>query len=308
MTPAAAPAPTPAAGPRRLPSSHRATRAWEPSRGLRGSIDDAVELVHELDSIAVLTGAGISTASGVPDYRGPSSQRATPMLYDEFVRDEANRRRYWARSFQGWAHMGRADPNDGHRALVDWERSDAPCRLTGVVTQNVDGLHEAAGQQRLVTLHGRIADVVCLGCGEVTGRARLQGRLAALNPDVPMLEDVGHAELRPDGDAVVDEWQDFVVAACERCGGVLKPDVVYFGEPVPMERVRASYDLVDAADALLVAGSSLTVMSGLRFARHAVKQGKPLMIVNHGATRADELATIRLDAPTSEVLRALTGR
>ncbi|WP_420174663.1 Sir2 family NAD-dependent protein deacetylase [Luteococcus sp. OSA5] len=285
----------------------RATRAWEPTTVLRGDLEDARELLEELDSAVVLTGAGISTASGVPDYRGPRAQRATPMMYSEFVADEANRRRYWARNYQGWEHLGRADPNVGHRALAQWEGTGHPTSLVGVITQNVDGLHEAAGQQRLVTLHGRSAEVICLDCGQVTRRADLQPRLAALNPDVEPRRDMGHAELRPDADAVVDEWHDFVVPECLNCGGVLKPHVVFFGEPVPKDRVREAFAWCDRADALLVAGSSLTVMSGLRFARYMHKQSKPVVVVNQGATRADELATVRLDAPTSEVLTRLVN-
>lgn len=289
------------------PHTRRATGAFEPTQILRGSVDDARELLGSLERVAVLTGAGISTDSGVPDYRGPASQRATPMLFDEFVREVSNRRRYWARSYQGWAQMGQASPNQGHFSLSRWEKSDHPNHLVGVITQNVDGLHEAAGTTRLVTLHGRIADVVCLDCHNISARAELQQRLAELNPHVELQPFLGHAELRPDGDAVVDEWQTFRLASCRRCGGVLKPDVVFFGEPVPTERVEASYAMVDAADALLVAGSSLTVMSGLRFARQAAKAGKPLVIVNHGATRADDLATIRLDANTSQVLASIVG-
>ncbi len=293
---------------RTLVSTHRATRAFEPTTVLRGTLDDAAALVARHAPVAVLTGAGISTDSGVPDYRGPASRRATPMLYTEFVHDEANRRRYWARSYQGWARMGHADPNPGHLSLSRWEHGPASGSLAGLVTQNVDGLHEAAGSSRLVTLHGRIADVVCLTCGDVSSRAELQQRLAALNPGVPLRQDAGHAELRPDGDAVVDDWSGFRTAGCRRCGGVLKPDVVYFGEPVPTDRVRRAYEIVDAAGILLVAGSSLTVMSGLRFARHAARQGKPLVIINHGATRADELATVRLDLNTSVALRGLSQR
>ena len=288
-------------------SVRRATRAFEPTTVLRGSVEDAAELLAGVGSVAVLTGAGISTDSGVPDYRGPNSRRATPMLYDEFVRDVANQRRYWARSYQGWARMGQALPNSGHLALSEWERSDSPSRLTGVITQNVDGLHEAAGSTRLVTLHGRMADVVCLSCRRISPRDELQARLAELNPDVSLMDEVGHAELRPDGDAVVDEWADFVLAACEACGGALKPDVVYFGEPVPPERVQASFAICDSSDALLVAGSSLTVMSGLRFVRHMHRLGRPVVIVNQGATRGDDLAEIRLDASTSEVLPRLVG-
>ncbi|MGO4955985.1 Sir2 family NAD-dependent protein deacetylase [Luteococcus sp. Sow4_B9] len=289
------------------PDVRRATGAWEPTRVLRGSLHDLRELLEEVDGAVVLTGAGISTESGVPDYRGPRAQRATPMMYQEFVADEANRRRYWARNYQGWAHLGQALPNAGHRALARWEDADLPTRLVGLITQNVDGLHEAAGSRRLVTLHGRSAEVVCLGCGQVTSRADLQPRLAALNPGVEPQSDMGHAELRPDGDAVVDDWADFVVPDCLACGGVLKPHVVFFGEPVPAQRVRQALDWCDEADLLLVAGSSLTVMSGLRFARHMHKQGKPVVVVNQGATRADELATVRLDASTGEVLPALLG-
>ena len=296
------------AQPSALVSTHRATRAYEPTTVLRGTLDDAADLLAGCGSVAVLTGAGVSTDSGVPDYRGPTSQRATPMLYSEFVHDEANRRRYWARSYQGWGRMGHADPNPGHLALARWEREPGACRMSGLVTQNVDGLHEAAGSRRLVTLHGRIADVVCLACGHVSPRAELQRHLADLNPWVRPLADAGHAELRPDGDAVVDDWADFRIADCHRCGGILKPDVVYFGEPVPLERVRAAYETVDAAGVLLVAGSSLTVMSGLRFARHAARTGKPVVIINHGATRADDLATVRLDLNTSVALAGLAER
>ncbi len=266
---------------------------------------DARELLEELDSVVVLTGAGISTDSGVPDYRGPNSIRATPMMYQEFVGDVENQRRYWARNYQGWAHLFRADPNAGHLALARWESTGLPVRLAGLVTQNVDGLHEAAGQQRLVTLHGRSADVVCLGCGQLTRRDDLQVRLAELNPDIAPRPEMGHAELRPDADAEVTDWHDFRLAACLSCGGVLKPDVVFFGETVPPARVQQSVAWCDEADALLVAGSSLTVMSGLRFAHHMHRRGKPVLVVNRGATRADELATLRLDASTSEVLEAL---
>ena len=249
----------------------------------------------------VLSGAGMSTDSGIPDYRGPTSVRATPMLYAEFVRSVDNRRRYWARSYQGWSRMGHAEPNAGHRALVDLE----PSGLIGVVTQNVDGLHQQAGSSPVIPLHGSIADVVCLGCGRVTGRRQLQDRLAVLNPDVGAPRVLEHAELRPDGDAVVDEWGDFVLADCLACGGVLKPDVVFFGETVPPDRVDQAYALVDGADVLVVLGSSLTVMSGLRFVRHNVKHERDVAIVNRGTTRGDDLATLKLDVGCAETLRAL---
>lgn len=254
--------------------------------------------------VCVLTGAGMSTDSGIPDYRGPNAPRATPMLYADFVRSAANRRRYWARSFHGWARMGEAVPNAGHEALARLgEGVGGP--VTAVVSQNVDGLHEAAGSDPVVALHGRLSEVVCLGCGASSGRAALQDRLAALNPGLGVdREDVaaGQAELRPDGDAVVEDWESFVVPACLRCGGVLKPDVVFFGESVPQPRVERCFGLVEDADALLVLGSSLTVMSGLRFVRAAHRRGTPVTIVNRGATRGDELATARVDGGCSEFL------
>jgi NAD-dependent SIR2 family protein deacetylase len=249
----------------------------------------------------VLSGAGMSTDSGIPDYRGPTSVRATPMLYAEFVRSVDNRRRYWARSYQGWSRMGRAEPNAGHHALVALE----PTGLLGIVTQNVDGLHQRAGSSPVIPLHGSIADVVCLGCGRVTSRRELQDRLAALNPDVGAPRALEHAELRPDGDAVVDEWGDFVLADCLVCGGVLKPDVVFFGETVPRGRVDQAYALVDAADVLVVLGSSLTVMSGLRFVRHNAKAGRDVVIVNRGTTRGDDLATLKVETGCTETLEAL---
>lgn len=248
-----------------------------------------------------LTGAGMSTDSGIPDYRGPSSVRATPMQFAEFVGSVEAQRRYWARSYLGWRRIGQADPNAGHRALVDLQSSG----LRGVLTQNVDGLHCAAGSEPVINLHGRIADVVCLECRVITPRAEVQRRLETLNPDLiepPVLE---HAELRPDGDAVVRDWHEFVLAPCPHCGGSLKPDVVFFGESVPKPRVEAAYALVDSAEVLVVLGSSLTVMSGLRFVRHVVKQQRQCVIVNRGITRGDPLASLKLEAGCSETLTQL---
>ncbi len=249
----------------------------------------------------VLSGAGASTDSGIPDYRGPTSVPATPMQYGEFVGSREAQQRYWARSYLGWRRIGQARPNEGHRTLAALEAHG----LRGVVTQNVDGLHAAAGSTTVIDLHGEIAVVICLDCGERTSRRGLQDRLALLNPGVVGQIDPGHAELRPDGDAVVRDWHDFVLAPCLTCGGRLKPDVVFFGESVPKPRVAAAYALVDAADVLIVLGSSLTVMSGLRFVRHQVKRGRPVVIINRGPTRGDELATIKLDAGCSEALTAL---
>jgi NAD-dependent SIR2 family protein deacetylase len=248
--------------------------------------------------LVALTGAGLSTDSGIPDYRGPGSPRRTPMTYQEFLSGEAAQRRYWARSHVGWARMVHAVPNTGHRALAALERCGA---LHGLITQNVDGLHRAAGSRAVIDLHGRIADVVCVHCRRRSSRAALQERLAALNPG--FVEAAGSAvEAAPDGDAELAAVDGFRLAPCTGCGGPLKPDVVFFGENVPRERVARAYAMVDAAAALLVAGSSLTVMSGLRFVRHAHKAGIPVVIVNRGITRGDELAAVRIDAGCSEIL------
>jgi NAD-dependent SIR2 family protein deacetylase len=253
--------------------------------------------------LVVLTGAGLSTDSGIPDYRGPGSPARRPMTYQEFVSGPAARQRYWARSHLGWSRMRRAEPNDGHRALA---RLDPDL----LITQNVDGLHEAAGSRRLVALHGRIADVVCLACRATTSRAALETRLAEANPG--FAEAHASAATRPDGDVDLDDTAGFVVPTCDSCGptGILKPDVVFFGENVPPARVQRCYDAVDAlsdSDALLVVGSSLTVMSGLRFVRRAARAGVPVVIVNRGPTRGDDLATHTLHEGCTEFLTALAG-
>jgi len=253
--------------------------------------------------LVALTGAGLSTDSGIPDYRGPGSPRRTPMTYQEFRSGETAQRRYWARSHVGWARMAHAAPNEGHRALADLERTGA---LRGLITQNVDGLHTAAGSAAVIDLHGRVADVVCLGCLRRSPRDELQQRFEQLNPG--FVEAAGAAVVAaPDGDAELDAVDGFRLAPCTACGGVLKPDVVFFGENVPKDRVARAYGWVDDAEALLVAGSSLTVMSGLRFVRYAHKRGTPVVIVNRGTTRGDEFAEVRLDAGCSEVLTRLAG-
>lgn len=285
---------------------HRVPRPELAPVSVRHELSDLVALLTDRSWVA-LTGAGMSTDSGIPDYRGPSAPPSTPMMYDEFVGHEENRRRYWARSMLGWQSFGRAVPNAGHRALVG-----AP-GLLGVVTQNVDGLHEEAGSSPVVDLHGRIDRVVCLQCRTYSSRADLQIRLQSLNPDVDGYLPAGAAELdaarlRPDGDAVVEHWHDLVVPACEVCGGILKPDVVFFGESARREVVTAAYELVDAAEVVVVLGSSLTVMSGLRFVRHAARHDKPVAIINRGPTRADALANVRIDGGTTETLEALVAR
>jgi NAD-dependent SIR2 family protein deacetylase len=262
-------------------------------RALGTALDEAIALLRSSTFVA-LTGAGMSTDSGIPDYRGPGSVDRTPMTYQELVSGPHAQQRYWARAHLGWGRMHRAEPNAGHHGLARLE-SEGLC--SAVITQNVDGLHEAAGSRTLVALHGRIADVVCLECRGVTSRGRVQAEMERLNPG--WRERHAGAPVRPDGDVAIDDTGGFVVPRCP-CGGALKPDVVFFGENVPKPRVQRCYDLVDAAPALLVLGSSLTVMSGLRFVRHAAKQGKPVVIVNRGTTRGDDLATWKLHHGTSE--------
>ena len=250
--------------------------------------------------LVVLTGAGLSTDSGIPDYRGPGSPARSPMTYQEFCSGPAARQRYWARSHLGWARMRRAEPNAGHHALA---RLDPQL----LITQNVDGLHERAGSRRLVALHGRIAGVVCLDCRVTGSRAALHLRMTQANPGFA----TRHADVsvRPDGDVELDDTAGFVVPGCTGCGGVLKPDVVFFGENVPKPRVERCYAAVErlahAGGAMLVAGSSLTVMSGLRFVRRAARDRIPVVVVNRGPTRGDDLATYKLDTGCSEFLTAL---
>ena len=225
------------------------------------------------------------------------------MQFNEFVGSADAQRRYWARSYLGWRRIGRAQPNAGHRALADLERAG----LAGVITQNVDGLHSAAGSRGVINLHGDIASVVCLECGDRSARSVLQHRLATMNPQIDEPQVLEHAELRPDGDAVAHDWQEFRLVGCVQCGGRLKPDVVFFGESVPRERVQACFTAVESARALLVLGSTLSVMSGRRFVLRAAKLGIPVAIVNQGPTRGDELADVRLEAPLGPTLRALAG-
>lgn len=267
------------------------------------TVSDEVRGLVGAGTVVALTGAGMSTDSGIPDYRGPGSPRRTPMTITEFCSGVPAQQRYWARSHVGYARMTGAVPNDGHLAMADLERGGI---VRALITQNVDDLHRVAGSQNVIDLHGRIADVVCLDCRARTRRYELQDRLAAQNPG--FVERVGTTiETAPDGDAVLTDVAGFQIAACMPCGGRLKPDVVFFGENVPRDRVQAAFDLVDAADLLLVAGSSLTVMSGLRFVRRAWRRDIPVLIINRGPTRGDEFATIRIDGGCSEVLRDIAG-
>ena len=265
-------------------------------------VDALVDLVAG-GGVVVLSGAGLSTESGIPDYRGPTgaARPATPMTFQVFTGSAQARQRYWARSHLGWRVVARARPNAGHVAVADLQRAGL---LKGIVTQNVDGLHAAAGAVDVVELHGALDRVVCLGCGELSDRAALDARLTAVNPGWGTRE----VAVQPDGDVDLDDVTGFVVVDCEACGGLLKPDVVFFGENVPRDRVEHCFSLVEDASALLVLGSSLTVMSGYRFVLRAAKLDIPVGLVNQGATRGDAQVTVRVDAPLGKVLSDLRDR
>lgn len=285
----------------------RPTLSWTPPEDLPPATTDPGPVADALGAggVLVLTGAGISTESGIPDYRGEggSLSRHTPMTYQDFTASAGARRRYWARSHLGWRTFGRARPNTGHRAVAAFERHGL---LAGVITQNVDGLHQAAGSEGVVELHGSLARVVCLSCGASGSRRELARRMEEANRG---FEPVARG-MNPDGDADLTDGQvgDFRVVPCSRCGGVLKPDVVFFGENVPASRVEHCRGLVGRADSLLVLGSSLTVMSGLRFVRQAAEAGKPVLIVNRDATRGDRHAAARVALPLGSTLAAVADR
>ncbi|WP_033341374.1 NAD-dependent protein deacetylase [Catenuloplanes japonicus] len=256
--------------------------------------------------VAVLSGAGLSTESGIPDYRGPTglARVQTPMTYQAFTREPDARRRYWARSHLGWRTIARAAPNPGHAAVAALEQAGV---LRGIITQNVDGLHQAAGAKRVVELHGGLDRVICLDCGELSPRDVLDARLHEANP--AFAAEV--TTVNPDGDVSIDPALEgeFRVVPCGACGdGLLKPDVVFFGETVPRERVQECFAMVESARLLLVLGSSLTVMSGRRFVLRAAKLGIPVAIVNRGVTRGDAYAGLRLDAPLGDTLTALAAQ
>ncbi|MEW1691326.1 NAD-dependent protein deacetylase [Streptomyces sp. NPDC091265] len=285
----------------------RPTLSWAPTEDLPPGTTDPAPVVDALSSggVLVLSGAGISTESGIPDYRGEggSLSRHTPMTYQDFTGGAQARRRYWARSHLGWRTFGRARPNAGHRAVAAFGRHGL---LSGVITQNVDGLHQAAGSEDVVDLHGSLHRVVCLSCGSFSPRRELARRLEEANAGFGPVA----AAINPDGDADLTDAQvgDFRVVSCTVCGGVLKPDVVFFGEAVPPQRVEHCRELVRAADSLLVLGSSLTVMSGLRFVRQAAEAGKPVLIVNRDPTRGDRHAVTRIALPLGSALTNVAGR
>jgi NAD-dependent SIR2 family protein deacetylase len=276
-----------------------------PGRPAGGTLDDLARFVSVHSRLLVLTGAGCSTASGIPDYRDAAGawKHARPVSYADFLRSPAVRRRYWARSFVGWPQVARARPNLAHVGLA---RLEARGRVVGLVTQNVDGLHQRAGSRRVIDLHGRLDTVECLGCGARIARADVQTLLRRWNPG---LDHLG-ARLAPDGDAHLEgALLDTVrVPDCPECGGVLKPAVVFFGEGVPRHRVEAATRALHAADALLVVGSSLMVYSAYRFCLAARSRGRPVAAVNRGRTRADELLALKVEGDCGSALAALLAR
>jgi NAD-dependent SIR2 family protein deacetylase len=252
----------------------------------------------------VLTGAGVSTDSGIPGYRDDAGQwqRKPPVTVQEFLRSETARKRYWARSMTGWPMLARAHPNAAHLALVHLESAR---QLQMLVTQNVDGLHQRAGSAGVVELHGNVGRVICLDCGADHSREALQRTLEADNPEFI----AAAATLAPDGDADREPHglEAFQVPGCTRCGGTLKPDVVFFGEGVPRDRVDAAMRGLEQADAMLVVGSSLMVYSGYRFCERAARTGKPIAAINRGRTRADHLFALKVEQSCAEALASLVG-
>jgi NAD-dependent deacetylase sirtuin 4 len=273
------------------------------------ALDALLDLLRDR-RVVVLAGAGCSTESGIPDYRGPEASLRTrkPMQFQEFIGSEAARIRYWARSTIGWPRMAAARPNAAHYALAQLEEGGV---VRGIITQNVDGLHHAAGSRRVVELHGSLASVRCLACQRAVPRDEYQARLLALNTEwAAQLErqaERGGIESAPDGDAELPSraMDSFRVPGCEVCGGTLKPDVVFFGESVPPDRVEQAWHLFAEADVLLVVGSSLTVYSGRRFIYRAQQEGVPIGIVNIGPTRADEVAAAKVEGRLGLVLPEL---
>lgn len=250
------------------------------------------------ERVFVLTGAGCSTESGIPDYRDENGdwKHKRPVQYQDFVSREDVRKRYWARSLVGWARVGHAQPGRAHKALATLEGRGV---VSALVTQNVDGLHQKAGSERVIDLHGRLEQVMCLSCGARVPRADVQARLVGMNPEWAHL----NAPEAPDGDAKLEgPFDDFHICDCESCGGIMKPDVVFFGENVPKPRVDLAYEALRQSDALLAVGTSLMVFSGFRFCLAAHEAGTPIAIVNRGVTRADELASVKWNADCGDVL------
>ena len=265
------------------------------------SLDAAVEALTG-HTIAVLTGAGVSTDSGIPDYRGAGAPVRAPMTFQSFIADVDYRKRYWAGSHLGWKRFSAARPNAGHAALAELELAGI---IDGIITQNVDGLHLRAGSQRVVDLHGTMDRVRCLDCGQFFARQSVADQITAANPWIDTDEAF---DLSPDGDVEVHDVDSFMLPDCSVCGGVLKPDVVFFGEFVPKEKFAEASALMQSADALLIAGSSLIVNSGIRLLEQAHRRKLPIVIVNRGVTKGDNRATVKVDAGASETLQALLLR
>ena len=261
-------------------------------------LDEAIRLMRGART-AVLTGAGVSTDSGIPDYRGEGAPVRNPMTVQTFLSSETARKRYWAGSHLGWRAFASAQPNDGHRALASLEAAGV---VSGVVTQNVDGLHRKAGSTHVVELHGGSDRVACLACGQMFARQSVADRLELLNPHVDLSKP---ARINPDGDAEVDDVESMVLPECTVCGGLLKPDVVFFGEFVPTATYRQAASLVQRADVLLIAGSSLVVNSGVRLLEIARRRRIPIVVVNRGVTKGDGRATVKIDAGATETLTAM---
>jgi NAD-dependent SIR2 family protein deacetylase len=263
-------------------------------------LDEAIGLLRG-GRVVVLTGAGVSTDSGIPDYRGEGAPVRTPMTFQAFLSSERARKRYWAGSHLGWRSFGSARPNSGHLALAELEAHGV---VSGVVTQNVDGLHRRAGSRHVVELHGGMDRVLCLTCGQHYARQAIADRLAELNPSIDLETAIRPA---PDGDVEVDDVDALAIPACTVCGGILKPDVVFFGEFVPTDTFHAAAALVQGADTLLVAGSSLVVNSGVRLIELARRRRTPIVVVNRGITKGDSRAAVKINAGTSETLTAMAS-
>jgi NAD-dependent SIR2 family protein deacetylase len=265
------------------------------------AVDEAVAVLEGKRTV-VLTGAGVSTDSGIPDYRGEGAPKRNPMTFDQFLGSESYRKRYWAGSHLGWRMFDAAQPNAGHRILAELEDAGL---VTGVVTQNVDGLHARAGTKHLVDLHGSMDRVTCLRCGQSYARAGIAQRISDANP---WLTEPELVRMAPDGDAEVAEYEAFVVPACTVCGGTLKPDVVFFGEFIPTEKFAEASSMVASSDAMVIAGSSLVVNSGIRLLEQARRRKLPVVIINRGVTKGDGRATVKIDAGTTETLRTVASR
>lgn len=269
----------------------------------RPNVDGVEQALQALSgrTAAILTGAGISTDSGIPDYRGEGAPKNHPMSLNEFLNSAERRRRYWVGSHLGWKSFHHAQPNAGHRAIAQLEKAGI---ATGVITQNVDGLHHEAGSLRVVDLHGRLDRVRCLQCSQSFSRHAIAEQIDQANPG--FVEAMSDTEVMPDGDVAVTGDVDFTVPTCDLCEGMLKPEVVFFGEFVPPSVFQAAAAMMDSSDALVVAGSSLVVNTGMRLVSMAKKQKKPIVVINRGPTKADSVATVRIEAGTSEALVAMS--